>query len=176
MEPISSMTAGAAFPLPAVSGAAAARRAERPGEDGRDNPARPDRDEYIPGEPPQAAGRYWPERDGDGQPRIRSDGPAQDVDGPERGESPESSESPERPEGSEKNAPSRKGEKCVGDTGRVDREIEALKRRRDTLEQRAATETDEAKLQALERELAQVEGELRRKDNGTYRRQHTVFH
>ena len=34
---------------------------------------------------------------------------------------------------------------------------------------------DEMKARELEKELAQVERELSRKDNDTYRRQHTVF-
>lgn len=66
-------------------------------------------------------------------------------------------------------------ERCTGDTGKVDREIEKLKRKRAELEQRLNTERDEAKREDLERQLAQVEAELRQKDNDGYRRRNTVF-
>ena len=69
-----------------------------------------------------------------------------------------------------------KGEDEVweGNTDKVEREIEKLKKRRQELEQRLGTETDEAKIKELERQLAQVEQELQQKDNDTYRRQHTT--
>ena len=66
-------------------------------------------------------------------------------------------------------------ERCTGDTGKVDREIEKLKRKRAELEQRLNTERDEARREDLERQLAQVEAELRQKDNDGYRRRNTVF-
>ena len=56
----------------------------------------------------------------------------------------------------------------------MDREIEKLKKKKEELEQRLNTETDEAKIKDLERQLAQVERELNQKDNDTYRRQHTT--
>ena len=66
-------------------------------------------------------------------------------------------------------------ERCTGDTGKVDREIEKLKRKLAELEQRLGAERDEAKRAELERQLAQVEAELRQKDNDGYRRRNTVF-
>lgn len=69
----------------------------------------------------------------------------------------------------------KRAERCTGDTGKVDREIEKLKRKRAELEQRLNTERDEAKREDLEQQLAQVEAELRQKDNDGYRRRNTVF-
>lgn len=69
----------------------------------------------------------------------------------------------------------KRAERCTGDTGKVDREIEKLKRKRAELEQRLNTERDEARREELERRLAQVEAELRQKDNDGYRRRNTVF-
>lgn len=67
-------------------------------------------------------------------------------------------------------------EKCVADTNQVDREIKALKEKKKQLEQQIQVSSeDENKVKELEKELAQVESELSRKDNDTYRRQHTQF-
>ena len=66
-------------------------------------------------------------------------------------------------------------EVCIGNTDKVDREIEKLKKKRQELEQRLDTETDEAKIEDLERQLAQVERELRQKDNDAYRKRNAVF-
>lgn len=67
------------------------------------------------------------------------------------------------------------GERWSCDTGRVDREIEKLKKQQQELEQRLNAETDEAKRKDLERQLAQVERELKQKDSDAYRRQHAVY-
>lgn len=85
---------------------------------------------------------------------------------------------PERDQGaeaSEEKSPGKKTERCTGDTGRADREIERLKKKRAELERRLSGETDQVKIRELERKLAQVESELRQKDNDAYRRRHTVF-
>lgn len=72
--------------------------------------------------------------------------------------------------------PQKAEEKCTGDTGKVDREIERLKEKKKQLEQQIQTAAgDEKKVQELERKLAQVENELSQKDNDTYRRNNTVF-
>ena len=68
-----------------------------------------------------------------------------------------------------------KTEKCTGNTDKVDREIEKLKKRKKELEIQLLTEEDAGKSISLEVELAQVERELSQKDNDAYRRQHTVF-
>ena len=69
----------------------------------------------------------------------------------------------------------KKTEKCTGNTDKVDREIEKLKKRKKELESQLRTVEDEGKRKSLESQLAQVERELRQKDNDGYRRQHTVF-
>ncbi len=67
-------------------------------------------------------------------------------------------------------------EKCVGNTDRVDREIRKLKEKKQQLMQQIRTTSgEEEKVRVLEKKLAQVESELSRKDNESYRRQHTVF-
>ena len=67
-------------------------------------------------------------------------------------------------------------EKCVGNTDKVDREIEKLKEKKKQLEQEIMSASgDEQKIQELERKLAQVESELSQKDNDTYRKQNSSF-
>jgi len=72
--------------------------------------------------------------------------------------------------------PGKRTEKTTGSTDKVDREIEALRKKRAELESRLARAANhpEEKLK-LERELAKIEAELKTKDNDSYRRQHTVF-
>lgn len=74
------------------------------------------------------------------------------------------------------NSPEKSEEKCTGNTDKVDREIEKLKKKKKQLEQQinAASENEE-RVRELKKELAQVENELKQKDNDTYRRQHTSF-
>ena len=72
--------------------------------------------------------------------------------------------------------PKKSEEKCVGNTDKVDREIQKLKEKRQQLEQQIQTAAgDEPKVRELEKKLAQVEAELRQKDNDTYRRQNSSF-
>lgn len=72
--------------------------------------------------------------------------------------------------------PKKSEEKCVGNTDKVDREIEKLKEKQQWLEQQIQTVAgDEQKVRELEKKLAQVEAELRQKDNDTYRRQNSEF-
>lgn len=74
------------------------------------------------------------------------------------------------------NDPKKAGEKCVGNTDKVDREIRELKEKKKKLEQQLkAASGDEKKTKELESKLAQVERELGQKDNDTYRRQHSTF-
>ena len=158
------------FSAPAVSG---------PGEPVRQTgePARPQRrpvmDEYVPEEKQEPSGRYWPGRDEEGRPRLFVDGPSS-PDRPEDSPRPPEDGAPER-EVPEDGDPERKTERCTCDTGRVDREIERLKRKREELSRQLNAETDGGKIRELERKLAQVEDELRQKDNDAYRRQHAEF-
>lgn len=175
MTPISSLNT-AAQPLRAVDRTAESPAVRRHGEEDPARPAEPRRDEYVPEEKREPSGRYWPGRDGDGQPRIYFDDPQRAADAPEQPEEPAAG--PEQDRGAkapEKKDRENKAERCTGDTGKVDREIEKLKRKRAELEQRLNTERDEAKREDLERQLAQVEAELRQKDNDGYRRRNTVF-
>ena len=72
--------------------------------------------------------------------------------------------------------PKKSEEKCVGNTDKVDREIQKLKEKQQQLEQQIRSATnDEQKVRELEKKLAQVEGELRQKDTDTYRRQNSEF-
>lgn len=61
------------------------------------------------------------------------------------------------------------------DTGKVDREIKALKEKQEKLSQQVEREQDPQRREALERQLAQMEQELAQKDNDTYRRNHAVI-
>lgn len=127
-------------------------RVRKPGEEPQDRRTKPMMDEYVPEEAGEPSGRYWMGKDGEGQPKIHFDGP-------------------ERPAG----APRGAEEKWVGNTDKVDREIERLKKKLQELKQRLSTETNEARIKDLERQLAQTERELREKDNDTYRKQHSTF-
>ena len=120
-------------------------------------------DEYVPEEKQEPSGRYWLGKDEDGQPKIYFDDPERTDGEPSDAPSPA------------KRAAGDKAERCTGSTDQVDREIERLRRRRETLEQEIRSQTDDAKIKELERKLAQVERELAQKDNDAYRRQHTVF-
>ena len=67
-------------------------------------------------------------------------------------------------------------EVCVGNTDKVDREIEKLKEKKRELEQQIRSASgDERKIRELEKKLTQVEQELSQKDNDTYRKQHSEF-
>lgn len=69
-----------------------------------------------------------------------------------------------------------KEEICIGNTDRVEREIQKLKEKKKQLEQQIqAASGDEKKIRELEQKKAQVEMELSQKDNDTYRRQNTSF-
>ena len=103
-------------------------------------------DEYVPEEKQEPSGRYWLETGEDGQRKIHFDDPEKEP-----------------------------AETCTGNTDRVDREIESLKRKRDELARQIERTEDPAKAKALEKQLAQVERELSQKDNDAYRRRNTVF-
>ena len=69
----------------------------------------------------------------------------------------------------------KKDETWECNTDKVDREIEKLKKKRQELERRLGTETDEAKIRDLERQLSQVERELKQKDSDTYRKRNAAY-
>lgn len=59
-------------------------------------------------------------------------------------------------------------------TDAVDQEIQALKKKQETLKQQLNAAADPAEAENLEKQLAQTESELRQKDNDAYRRQNAV--
>ena len=133
---------------------------------GAESPVRsrkPEMDEYVPEEKQGPSGRYWLGRDENGQPKIYFDDPERPDDDPSDASAP-----------AEKSLGD-KTESCTASTDQVDREIERLKKQKETLEQQINAQTDDTKIKALEQKLAQVKRELAQKDNNTYRRQHTVF-
>lgn len=159
MQPISGLVSVAAQSPAAVSGIKAGPEARRPDSGEKSRPLKPVMDEYIPEEKQEPSGRYWLGRDADGQPRIYFDAP----------------ECGEEAEDLDQKAAGDKAESCTCSTDAADREIEQLKKKKEELERRISSETDDAKIKELEKELAQAESELRQKDNDTYRRQHAVF-
>lgn len=139
-------------------------------------------DEYISSEKSgvKPSGLYRVGQDENGNRKIYYDDPkkADKADGQENLRvKPEDSEEGNdgalkaklgQPEDSEK--------KCVGSTDQVDREIRELKAKKQQLEQQLqSAEGDDGKVKDLEKKLAQVESELSRKDNDTYRKQHSQF-
>ncbi|MCH5194387.1 MAG: hypothetical protein J1F11_10525 [Oscillospiraceae bacterium] len=67
-----------------------------------------------------------------------------------------------------------KSESCTGNTDKVDREIERLRKRAEQIEQRLASAEGKER-ERLEQQLKSVQTELSQKDNDNYRRQHTMF-
>lgn len=161
----SSLRAIAVQPPAEAGKAAEAPSVRRPEEEA--SPRKPVTDEYVPEEKEEPSGRYWPGRDEDGQPRIYFDAPEDAAAGSEKPDGGPAAPEPEKGGQTE--------ERCTGDTGGVDREIQRLRKKRQDLAQRLDAETDGEKARDLERQLAQVERELRQKDNDAYRRQHTRF-
>ncbi len=184
MMPISGVSPGAAQPLTGVDKVLGVPKVQKPEEETAGRPLKPVMDEYVPEEKQEPFGRYWMGKDEDGQPKIFFDDPERAADAPK---GPEDAANPAAPDNPEAEEPEKNGgakgpekkedkeERCECDTGKVDREIEKLKKKREELEQRINTETDEAKVKDLERQLAQVERELKQKDNDTYRKQHSTF-
>ena len=151
MTPISGFNNEAIRSLAAPENTQGAPKVQKP-EEPQSRQPKAMMDEYVPEEPQEPSGRYWMGGDEDGQPKIHFDDPEK------------ASGAPKKPE-----------EKWVCDTGKVDREIEKLKKKQQELKQQLGTETNEARIKELERQLAQAERELSEKDNDTYRKQHSTF-
>ena len=176
MMPISGVNTGAVQPLTTAEKVLGASKVQKPEEEAQGRQLKPVMDEYVPEEPQEPSGRYWMGRDEDGQPKIYFDDPERAANAPKQ---PEDTPEAEEPDPAGQGAKGPEGEKdkdevWEGNSDKVDREIEKLKKKQQELEQRRNTETDEAKIKDLERQLAQVERELKQKDNDTYRRQHTT--
>ena len=175
MMPISGVNTVAVQPLTTAEKVLGASKVQKP-EEAQSRRLKPVMDEYVPEEPQEPSGRYWMGRDEDGQPKIYFDDPERAANAPKQ---PEDTPEAEEPDPAGQGAKGPEGEKdkdevWEGNSDKVDREIEKLKKKQQELEQRLGTETDEAKIKDLERQLAQVERELKQKDNDTYRRQHTT--
>ena len=176
MMPISGVNTGTVQPLTTAEKVLGAPKVQKPEEEAQNRQLKPVMDEYIPEEPQEPSGRYWMGKDEDGQPKIYFDDPERAANAPTQ---PEDTTEAEEPDPAGQGAKGPEGEKdkdevWEGNSDKVDREIEKLKKRQQELGQRLNTETDEAKIKDLERQLAQVERELKQKDNDTYRRQHTT--
>ena len=176
MMPISGVNTVAVQPLTTAEKVLGASKVQKPEEEAQGRQQKPVMDEYVPEEPQEPSGRYWMGRDEDGQPKIYFDDPERAANAPKQ---PEDTPEAEEPDPAGQGAKGPEGEKdkdevWEGNSDKVDREIEKLKKKQQELEQRRNTETDEAKIKDLERQLAQVERELKQKDNDTYRRQHTT--
>ena len=185
MMPISGVNTGTIQPLTTAEKIPGASRVQSPGEKVQCRQAKPAMDEYIPEEPREPSGRYWMGRDENGQPKIYFDNPEPAAEDPRQPEGVPKAGKPDAPQTEGPDSPDQdaKGpekkeepeELWQCDTGKVDREIKQLKKKRQELEQQLHTETDEARTRELGGRLAQVDQELRQKDNDTYRKQHSTF-
>ena len=177
MMPISGVSTGAVQPLTTAEKMMGASKVQKPEEEARDRQLKPVMDEYIPEEPQEPSGRYWMGKDEDGQPKIYFDDPERAADAPKQPEDAPEAEEPKQAGQGAKGPEGKKDKEEVweGNTDKVDREIEKLKKKQQELEQRLNTETDEAKIKDLEHQLAQVEQELKQKDSDTYRRQNAAY-
>lgn len=122
------------------------------------------RDEYIPSEKDEPIGLYNMEYDENGSPGIKFDSPES-----KPADKPDKPEGPEEPE-KEKS----KSEKCVCDTGKVDRELKKLREKAERLEQQLRSASGE-EAEKLQKQLAAAQSELAQKDNDTYRKSHAEF-
>lgn len=129
------------------------------------------RDEYIPSEKDEPIGLYNMEYDENGSPGIKFDSPeSKPADKPDKPN--KSEDKPEGPEEPEKE--SSKSEKCVCDTGKVDRELKKLREKAERLEQQLRSASGE-EAEKLQKQLAAAQSELAQKDNDTYRKSHAEF-
>lgn len=142
-----------------------------------DNPAKSDKDEYLPEEKHEPSGRYWIEKGENGQAKIHFDTPDKDSKTGSPDKNPKTDALDKNPKTDTPDKASQKPEPeiCKGNNDKAVREIEQLKEKKKTLEQQIQAETDEVKAKKLEQKLAQVENELRQKDNNSYLRRNTVF-
>ncbi len=166
---------------------AKAAEAERAGEvsEAAESPnaqASENRDRYVPAAEDEPIGLYELYSDEEGVMAIKFDDP--EANGEKNADSKKSADESNKSSdskaaedgnkadgGEDKKA---KSENCTGNTDKVDREIERLKKKAEQLEmQLRSAEGD--KQEEISRKLEQVQSELARKDNDTYRRAHTVF-
>lgn len=144
------------------------RQEEFPGEESK---RRAKRDEYIPSEKDEPIGLYKMEYDESGSPGIKFDSPeSKPADKPDKQD--KSEDKPEEPKEPEKEKS--KSEKCVCDTGKVDRELKKLREKAERLEQQLRSASG-GEAEKLRKQLAAAQNELAQKDNDTYRRSKAEF-
>ena len=128
-------------PISRTAEAAPVREAESKPQGAPAKPA-PDLDEYVPEEEHTPSGLYWLGKDEDGSPKVFFDDPE------------------ERP-----------AETCTTDTGKVDRELERLRHRREELTRQGETQGDPGKTPKLGQEIGPGAGEGAQKDKDGHRRE-----
>ncbi len=183
MEPISGMIFSAIHSPSTVADVKVPPKLQRSEDKTQGSPIAHVKDEYIPEEKQEPSGRYWLGKDEDGQPKVYFDDTEQAADALEKQDKipdindPDQDKAAGSPEkkASRNKAYGDKSGSCTGNTDKVDREIEKLKKKREELERKINSEKDNTKIKELEKKLAQVESELRQKDNDAYRRQHSTF-
>ncbi len=139
------------------------------------------RDRYVPAEDKEAIGLYELYSDEKGALSVKFDKPESDkadeaADEKKADKNANEADKADKSKASEDGGKDKKvkSEKCTGNTDKVDREIERLKKKAEQLEMQLRSAED-GKAEEISRKLKQVESELARKDNDTYRRAHTVF-
>jgi len=139
------------------------------------------RDRYVPAEDKEAIGLYELYSDEKGVLSVKFDKPEcgeddKAADEKKADEKANEADKADKSKASEDGGKDKKvkSEKCTGNTDKVDREIERLKKKAEQLEMQLRS-ADGGKAEEISRKLKQVESELARKDNDTYRRAHTVF-
>ena len=154
MTPVSSINARAMQALAEPEKSLSAQKVQESQEEAQSRPIRAGKDEY----------------------KVFFDDPEKVVGVPGKSKDtpdPEKADPEKKADGSEK--ADEKGERCICSTDQVDREIEKLKEKKEDLEKKLNTETDDKKVDNLQRQLEQVERELMEKDNDSYRKQHATF-
>ena len=137
MIPISGVNANAVQPMTTAEKVLGASKVQR--EEPTARQAKPMMDEYIPEEPQEPSGRYWMGRDENGQPKIYFDDPEQAADTPQPPEAAPDAKNPDTPEAEPpdtanegaKGPERKKDEVWAGNTDKVDREIEKLKKKKE---------------------------------------------
>lgn len=178
MQLITDLISGAAQASASAASVKEQPKVQRTEDEAWRRPLKPAMDEYISEEKQEPAGRYWPGRDEDGNPKIYFDDPGRDAGHsrkPDELSGVDDTEKNKKAKGPDKKADDDKGADVTCNTDKVDREIEKLKKKKSELERQLGSETDEGRIKDLENELAQVERELRQKDNDAYRHQYAVY-
>lgn len=138
MMSVSGVNTGSARPLAGAGRTLEAPQAQGPGAESRSRPPRPVKDEYVPEEKQEPSSRYWIGRNEEGHPKIYFHGPEQAAEPSGQPETASGAEGPEEGKEAEGAEKKERGEAlCAGNTDKVDREIEKLKKEKETPEQQS---------------------------------------